>query len=343
MPMDLSAEIIVFIVLLLLVFIMACAGNIVVVIVIVKYIRKRSITNRFIVSLAVADLFTGLAAASQVAYVFIPDLNYHLCSCLLRFQVVALMTLSSQLTVTFTTFDRYIAVCHPHSYNTVMNPKFANVLIAVAWIFACTVFILPFTGVNTWNVDRPCMFQLIVEPGQLLAMALTLWVFTIVTVAMYISILRKALSVYRQIRPSFKESKDKSRTSQCSGSTTSSTFEVSVVRFRKFHSVLHGAKALATVTLLFALCWLPYTYFEFRAYFDRDFLTSGQWAVANWIVFLGMANSVMNPFIYAWQRQDFKEACKRLFCRRKQVFPNQSHNGNCIPEENSHIFKLDTG
>ena len=308
-----------------------------VVIVIVKYIRQTSITNRFIVSLAVADMFTGLASASQVFYVFIPELNNHLYSCLLRFQIVTFMTLTSQLLVTFTTFDRYIAVCYPHSYKTVMTPKFANVLIAMAWIYAAVVFVLPFAGVHIWAVNTPCLFQLVVEPGQLLAMALTLWIFTIVTVIMYVLILRKALQVYRQVRPSLTEQPSTSRTS---GSTSSATCEISVVRYTKIRTVLRGAKALATVTLLFALCWLPYTYFQFRAFFDRDFLNSWEWRIANWIVFLGMANSIMNPFIYAWQRKDFNEACKRLLWRRRKIVSQQNHNGHCIPDT-SHNYRLD--
>ena len=336
---DLSAEAIAFIVLLIIVFIMSCGGNLFVVIVIVKYIRQTTVTNRFIVSLAVADMFTGLAAASQVFYVFIPEMNNHLISCLLRFQVVIFMTLTSQLLVTFTTFDRYIAVCYPHSYKTVMTPVFANVLIAVAWMYSAIVFILPFSGLHTWTTNTPCLFQLVVEPGLLLTMALTLWIFTIITVTMYVLVLRKALQVYRQVRPCLTEQPSTSRTS---GSTSSAAFEVSVARYTKIRSVLRGAKALATVTLLFALCWLPYTYFEFRAFFDRDFLTSWEWRIANWIVFLGMANSIMNPFIYAWQRKDFNEACKRLLCRKRSVVPHQSQNGQCA-QESSHNYRLDIG
>ena len=324
-----------FIVLLLTVFVMATAGNIVVVVVMVKYIRQRSITNRFIVNLAVADLFTGLAAASQVLYVLIPELNNHLYSCLLRFQVVAFMTLTSQLTVTFTTFDRYIAVCHPHNYKTIMTSWFANVLIATAWIYSSIVFLLPFAGINSWKVNSPCMFQLVVKPGQLLGMALTLWIFTIITVIMYVLILHKALLVYRQVRPCLKEIGEIRR----NGSSSDSSCDISMVRYTKIQHVLHGAKALATVTLLFALCWLPYTYFQFRAFFDPDFLTSGEWSIANWIVFLGMANSIMNPFIYAWQRKDFNRACKSLFCRKRQAVSQLSRN--CVPEVMSHSYRLD--
>ena len=330
-----TAEVIVFIALLLLVFIMAFIGNIFVIVIVVKYIRQRSITNRFIVSLAVADLFTGLAAASQILYLFIPELNRYLCACLLRYQVVTFMTLTSQLTVTFITFDRYIAVCHPHNYKKIMSQRSANLLIAVAWIYSFIIFILPFAGLNTWTTNTPCIFQLVVEPGQLFAMALTLWIFTIITVLMYALIVRRALLFYRQIQPSFKA---ETVTPKATGSTSSSNSNVMNDKPARIHSVLRGAKALATITLLFAVCWLPYTYFQFRAFIDQDFLTSGQWLAANWVVFLGMANSIMNPFIYAWQRKDFNQACKRLCCRKKIMVARTCERVSRIPDVTSNNY-----
>ena len=53
---------------------------------------------------------------------------------------------------------------------------------------------------------------------------------------------------------------------------------------------------------------------------------SKDWEIANWVVFLGMANSVMNPFIYAWQRRDFKMACKRLLACKGPAPTSQRSN-----------------
>ena len=83
------------------VFVLACFGNAIVVTVIVKYLPRRSVTNRFIVNLAVADMLTGLAAVSQIVYTLVPKLNENVTACLLRYQVLILLTLTSQLTVTF--------------------------------------------------------------------------------------------------------------------------------------------------------------------------------------------------------------------------------------------------
>lgn len=301
-----------------IVFMMACTGNFIVVLVIWKYLKRRAVTNRFIVNLAVADMFTGLASLSQLLYTLVPSLNDNLYTCLMRYQVVIFMTLTSQLTVTFTTFDRFIAICYPYHYSSVMSEPTANVLIAVSWIYPGCLSVLPFTGLHTWDTHLSCMFQQIVSPWQLLWMALTLWVFTAVTVTMYVMILKKACVVYGKVRPrTVSVSIVMKETSSSQDSGYKQQKWASTKRTAKMISILRGAKALAAVTLLFSICWLPYTYFQIRAFVEPEYVYSEQWDVAAWVVFLGMANSVMNPFIYAWQRNDFRFACKRLLtCKR---------------------------
>ena len=36
--------------------------------------------------------------------------------------------------------------------------------------------------------------------------------------------------------------------------------------------------------------------------------------LSSWLVFLGIFNSVVNPFIYAYQRKDFRSGCQKLCC-----------------------------
>lgn len=305
-----ETQLIVLSVLQVVVFILACTGNAVVVIVIWKYIKGRAVTNRFIVNLAIADMFTGFASLSQLLYALKPSLSDNLYTCLLRFEVVIFMTLTSQLTVTFTTFDRYIAICYPHQYCSVMSLKAANILVALSWIYPACLSVLPFTGLNNWSNHVLCEFQQVVSPWQLLWMALTLWIFTLVTVIMYVLILKKACAIYDRVRPNNASvSTVMSTSNSCQNHQQSRKGQE---RKGKMLSVLRGAKALAAVTILFSVCWLPYTYFQIRAFIQPSYIFSEQWNAATWVVFLGMANSVMNPFIYAWQRKDFRFACKRL-------------------------------
>ena len=36
--------------------------------------------------------------------------------------------------------------------------------------------------------------------------------------------------------------------------------------------------------------------------------------LSNWLVFLGIFNSIVNPFIYAWQKQEFRDHLKSKLC-----------------------------
>ncbi|KAK3600888.1 hypothetical protein CHS0354_019239 [Potamilus streckersoni] len=304
-------ESIVFLILQSIICILACFGNVIVIIVILKYLRWSSTINKFVINLAVADLFTGISAGSQVLYFVVRTFQSDFAACLLRYQIVTLMTLTSQLTVLFTTFDRYLAICHPHKHPSIMANNTVNLLSAASWLYSFIFFILPFTGFNNWKRDIPCLYQLIVKPLQLFIMALNVLLFSILTLIMYMLIVVKARKYLYKVRPSRRrhltDALDINKNTQ-------------IKTERKLLKDFSGAKVVAAVTLMFSICWLPYTYFQIRSFSDpTDYIHSWEWKIANWIVFVGIAKSIMNPLIYAWQRRDFSMAVRKLFRRRIQV------------------------
>ncbi|KAK3612412.1 hypothetical protein CHS0354_032011 [Potamilus streckersoni] len=300
-------ESVVFLILQSIVCILACLGNVIVIIVILKYLRWRSTTNKFVINLAVADFFTGISSGFQVFFFVFPATQSDFVACLLGYQILTLMTLTSQLTVTFTTLDRYLAVCHPHKHPRIITHNAANLLIVISWVYSFVFFFLPFTGFNNWKRGVPCFYQLIVKPLQLFLMALTMLLFTVGTLIMYIFIVLTARRYMSQVRPSQRHH-------------LTNVFDIS--RNAKISSNLkllkdyRGIKVVAAVTLMFSICWLPYTYFQIRVFSDPvDYIHSWEWNIANWIVFVGIAKSIMNPLIYAWQRRDFNMAVRKLFRR----------------------------
>ncbi|KAL3877282.1 hypothetical protein ACJMK2_035014 [Sinanodonta woodiana] len=304
-------ESIVFLILQSIVCILACFGNVIVIIVILKYLRWSSTINKFVINLAVADLFTGISSGSQVFYFIFPAFQRDFAACFLKYQIVTLMTLTSQLTVLFTTLDRYIAICHPHQHHSIITNTTVTLLIVTSWVYSFIFFTLPFTGFNNWKCDIPCLYQLIVKPLQLFIMALNILLFTILTLIMYMLIVHKARKYLSKVRPNRRRpltgTLDTNKNNQISSD-------------RKLLKDFRGAKVVASVTLMFSVCWLPYTYFQIRAFSDpTDYTNSWEWSIANWIVFIGIAKSIMNPLIYAWQRRDFNMAVRKLFRKRIHV------------------------
>ncbi|XP_069124992.1 mu-type opioid receptor-like [Argopecten irradians] len=300
---------IIFIVLQQLVFVLSCFGNGVVIFIFTRYLHLKSFTNRFVVGLAIADFCTGLSVGSQIVYFLFPELNTDRVACFVRYQLVAFMTTASQLTVSFTTFDRYIAICHPHSYTKVVTNITANVLVTLPWIYALVVTGISYVGLKPWTGESLfCLYHLIFEHGVYLASALTIIFFSIASLVMYMCILRVAWRYFNRIRPSNVSNVG------------------SELRQKSTERNVRSAKVMGIVTAAFTVCWAPFTSYQLRYGLGSFDLTDYDVTASNWLVFLGMSNSLVNPVIYAWQRKDFTRACKKV-CRMSSIRGSTTTDG----------------
>lgn len=74
---------------------------------------------------------------------------------------------------------------------------------------------------------------------------------------------------------------------------------------------VHAAKSLAIIVGLFALCWLPLHIINCFNYLCQDCQRSHIW-VTNIAIILSHANSVVNPFIYAYRIREFRQTFHRI-------------------------------
>lgn len=86
---------------------------------------------------------------------------------------------------------------------------------------------------------------------------------------------------------------------------------------KKLHKNIRGAKVMLIITIAFTICWTPFMSFSFA--FANGYSTDfNLQETSHWLVFLGMLNSVINPVIYAWYKQDFRKACQKT-CSRDSI------------------------
>ena len=301
-PGGYSTALIVFLTLQQCVFVLSFSGNLVVIIVVLKYLKLNTFSNQMVVSLAVTDLCTGFSSGSQLLYILFPVMDQNKVSCFLRFRIVVTMTIASQLSLVFSTLDRLVAIHYPHKYSGIMTKSLGIFFIILAWSFALITGLLPFFTQDNWNDIQFCFYQIVFDKYLYLFDSFTTVSFMMTSFFMNLAILKTAWSFLNRVRPAFETSRNRQKRI-------------------KMKSDVNSAKVWGLVTLFNSICWAPFTAFNIKIGLGVAY-TMPEIIVMNWLVFLGMLNSIMNPFIFAWHRQDFNKSLKRLFkIQQRRVEP----------------------
>ena len=229
----------------MLVLVVAGVGNGIVAAVFVRYIKPMTATSKFILCLAVADFCVGISSGSQILYLLFPELSKNLYTCLLRYQVVSMMTMASQLAAGFTTLDRYIAICRNAIHHRIMKPSVVNCLIAFLWIYSFTFAGLPFVYFNNWDQGVRCSFGSLLHKWLYLLSGFVEYSCMAISVFLYGLILRKARQIYAKSLKKATEGPDNERN-------------------RKIIKNIRSAKVMGYVTLALVVSWSPYKVYQLR-------------------------------------------------------------------------------
>ncbi|PRD18236.1 UNVERIFIED_CONTAM: 5-hydroxytryptamine receptor, partial [Trichonephila clavipes] len=73
-----------------------------------------------------------------------------------------------------------------------------------------------------------------------------------------------------------------------------------------------AAKTLAIITGVFVMCWLPFFIMALLMAICPDLIPDSR--LFSLFLWLGYANSTLNPLIYTVFSPDFKKAFSKLFC-----------------------------
>ncbi|XP_056303138.1 adenosine A2a receptor b [Danio aesculapii] len=299
----------VYIVLELVIAILAVAGNVLVCWAVCLNSNLQSITNFFVVSLAVADIAVGVLAIPFAVTISIGFCsNFH--GCLFIACFVLVLTQSSVFSLLAIAVDRYIAIKIPLRYNSLVTGRRAKGIIAVCWILSVVIGLTPMFGWNTsidagTNTSCPqgmteCLFEKVVTMGYMVyfnffgciliplfaMLAIYTWIFT---------------AARRQLRQMEQKLAHLQGHAHREGSSSRSTLQKEV----------HAAKSLAIIVGLFAVCWLPLHIINCFTLFCPQCDRPQDWVMYLAII-LSHANSVINPFIYAYRIREFRQTFRRI-------------------------------
>ncbi|KAM7000002.1 histamine receptor H2a [Tautogolabrus adspersus] len=308
-------------VLLSLFILLTVSGNVLVCLAVCASRRLRCLTNCFIVSLAVTDLLLGLLVLPFSALLQLNSewpLGPVFCNFYISMDVM--LCTASILTLLAISVDRYLAVTMPLRYASLVLPWRVAVAMTAVWTVSIAVSFLPIQmGWNTvngtvqnhgpWAPEGKCRFELN-RPYVLTDSLLTFYLPLVAMCWTYLRILRIAQAQAKRIgsaRPTYITYNCRNNPSTC----TTVVSSVTAVALREHKATV----TLAAVIGAFVVCWLPYfilfTVLGLKEHPDPS--TVPEFSVVLW---LGYANSALNPLLYGALNRDFRSAYTHLLrCR----------------------------
>ncbi|XP_077361261.1 adenosine receptor A2b [Festucalex cinctus] len=296
----------------------------------------KNATNYFLVSLAVADILVGCLAIPFAITISI-GIRLDFYGCLFLACFVLVLTQSSIFSLLAIAIDRYLAVKIPLRYKELMTGKTAREIIAILWILSFVIGLVPFFG---WNIkhsscgnvnstagnttdgqpaagpkgghSRPrscklkCFFESVVDMEYMVYFNFFVCVLLplLIMLGIYMKIFTVARMQLRQIELKCVSNGD-----------------------NQHHGLLQreirAAKSLSIIVGLFAICWLPVHILNCLTLFYKD-LHKPQ-VVMYVAIILSHANSAVNPVIYAYRIQDFRNTFRKILerhvlCRREELY-----------------------
>ncbi|XP_040898547.1 adenosine A2a receptor a [Toxotes jaculatrix] len=300
---DYTAAFVVYIILELLIAVFSVLGNVLVCWAVCLNSNLQSITNFFVVSLAVADIAVGVLAI-PFAIVISTGFCSNFYGCLFIACFVLVLTQSSIFSLLAIAIDRYIAIKIPLRYNSLVTGQRARGIIAICWVLSIIIGLTPMMGwhkpAEIINSTCPpglmkCLFEEVVVMEYMVYFNFFACVLIplLLMLAIYLCIFMAARYQLRLM-------------------------EVKAVHGEKSRSTLQkevqAAKSLAIIVGLFAVCWLPLHIINCFTLFCPE-CPRPPVGIMYVAIILSHANSVVNPFIYAYRIREFRHTFRKIIRR----------------------------
>ena len=270
----------------------------------------KSVTNRFIAALAVADMITSICHIPIPTLSRIPD-NFgglFYCKIVINAFVMWVSIVASVFSLTTLAIERYVAIAHPIRYKKIFTVKTTRLIIVMIWIsaFVFNSFIIYCNHLRNGvcYVDFGSVaFQRFIGASAFIVEYLVPIIVMLVTNVQSIRLLK--------VR---------------SRSFTETPLETKSPNLALLRARQRVINMVFTVIITFIICWSPdqFAFLAFNTGLVPVRYLDGIMYRA--FVILAFANSCLNPLLYALTNKNFRRAIKQHLFRIKKR-SNESING----------------
>ncbi|RZF36362.1 hypothetical protein LSTR_LSTR010403 [Laodelphax striatellus] len=294
-------------------------GNSLVIYVVLRFSKMQTVTNMYIVNLAVADECFLIGIPFLIATMSLQLWPFGKIICKFYMTTTSINQFTSSIFLTIMSADRYVAVGHPISAPKMRTPFISKE--TTAWTASALLMIPIFMYASLMNDGQVNMSCNILWPesenlsGQT---AFTLYSFVLGFALPLLLIFCFYVMVIRKLKTVGPKNKSKEK--------------------KKSHRKV--TKLVLTVITVYVCCWLPYWITQMSLIFTEPNKCQSRFVVTVFLLtgILCYSNSAMNPILYAFLSDNFKKSfLKACTCAagkdvnatlhmENSVFPRRGHH-----------------
>ncbi|ODM96394.1 Somatostatin receptor type 4 [Orchesella cincta] len=324
-------------------------GNTLVIYVVVRFSKMQTVTNLYIVNLAIADecFLVGIPFLMTTASLGYWPFGNIVCKA--YFTSTSINQITSSMFLLIMSADRYLAVCHPISAPKWRTPFIAKLVALTAWTLSALIMVPIFMYANTLEVDEAINCNIFWPDtggwtGETVFIVYSLIISFAVPLSLimifYVLVIRKLRTVGPKRKPpqpstpattsNGNKADNNGRSPNPGGgvATTANSNHVVITpqqanraRDRK-KSHRKVTKLVLTVITVYFLCWAPYWTMQLALIFTPQDQARHSGVMLFLFLFCGClsySNSAMNPILYAFLSENFKKSfLKACTCARGQ-------------------------
>ena len=269
--------------------VLTATGNGFVILLIAKTRRLHSSANCFILSLAAADFWVGIAVYPTGYFCYNPIMA---CNTRVYMAFFWFFLHSSVSNICTLTWDRYVAIVHPFKYNTSITKRRPRVVILIAWLIPFVISLSLFVGMYVTNS----------ETAWKALRTLGVSAFDLVScVLLFFAVVRILVAARAQSH----QVCETELQLQCNFSSPEA--EAVTPRRRRTHNT---ARFIIALVVFFLGCYVIVNFLVFCETFSCPVSAEN---VGHVVTCLLVLNSAVNPIAYALLKRDIKREIGALF------------------------------
>ncbi|XP_054763922.1 somatostatin receptor type 1-like [Lytechinus pictus] len=266
-------------------------GNGTVIYVILRFAKMKTVTNVYILNLALADNLFLIALIFLATATVHPIWIFGKVLCHLVYSIDALNLFTSIFCLTLMAIDRYVAVCYAVKASCYRNMRVATIINVGVWLLALAAAspIIVFTRYDPEQLSCNLQFDKVVGAHAALAVAKGFCFYTFITG--FLIPLVVIAACYSMIIVRLHQM-----------GTKTGKWEKS----RKVN------RLVLCVIIVFVVFWSPFFLFRFIVAFDFEVMRTN-YLVNEITILLSYMNSCANPFLYGFLSDSFKKSFKKVW------------------------------